>query len=224
MPPGQHRHLAGNAAGQPCRRPPRRGRTPWPAIIAAAAAVPLWVVSPPAGSAGTPDADPAVGRIIAVAADVEQTAARTRPMSWPLRRACLYYALAGQYLLARQGIEARPRLGAVVYDPGTPAAHRISPHAWLETPTLFVDYATLPRRGRVTVLTLDHVAADAGDVIPGRTRVLAVAESGNPSLRAYFAVHRARFLRLMMQLHGPVSARPSAGRAGMISAPGAARR
>jgi hypothetical protein len=36
-------------------------------------------------------------------------------------------------------------------------------------------------------------------MVPGRTRVLALSEPGNRQLRAFLAVHQARFGRLMFQ-------------------------
>jgi len=196
----------------------------WPPLPRSAASAPpvrgaarltlslaLWLITGTASA--TPGDGPQVSRLTALAPVVEQAAARTRPATWPLKRACLYYALAGQYLLARAGIDTTLHIGTVIYDPQTPAAHRISPHAWLETAHHFVDYATLPRRGQVTVIGLGQVAADEADVMPGQTRVLALGEPDNPQLHAYVAVHRARFLRLMLQPpgHWPTVA-PTAGR------------
>jgi hypothetical protein len=139
-------------------------------------------------------------RLAAVAGEVEDTAARTRPSNWPLRRACLYYALAGQYVLARKGIPSSLRRGTVVYAPGGPSAHRISPHAWLETATHFVDYATLPRWGRPTIVSRQQVATAIAQVEPGDTAVLALSEPIVGSMRGYIAVHRARLARQIMRL------------------------
>jgi len=138
-------------------------------------------------------------RLAAVAGEVEDTAARTRPSNWPLRRACLYYALAGQYVLARQGIPSSLRQGTVVYGPGGPSAHRISPHAWLETATHFVDYATLPRWGRPTIVSRQQVATAMAQVDPVNTAVLALREPIVGPMRGYLAVHRARLARQMMR-------------------------
>jgi hypothetical protein len=175
-------------------------------LIAAAVALGAALASMPIGAATAPSTDALDGHVFAIAADVEQAAARTRPPSWPLKRACLYYALAGQHLLARRGIDAALRIGTVVYDPGTTAAHRISPHAWLETASHLVDYAMLPRRGRPTLVPLGQVARDTAGVVPGRTRVLALTDPDNRQLRAYLAVHRARFARLMLARPFPAPA------------------
>jgi len=159
----------------------------------------LSLLATPASPAPPLQHDLVAQRLAAVAGEVEDTAARTRPSNWPLRRACLYYALAGQYVLARQGIPSSLRLGTVVYGPGGPSAHRISPHAWLETATHFVDYATLPRWGRPTIVSRQQVATAIAQVEPGRTAVLALTEPIAGPMRGYLAVHRARLARQMMQ-------------------------
>jgi hypothetical protein len=128
---------------------------------------------------------------------VEQMAARTKPAHWEMRRACLYYALAGQALLARRGIATSLRVGAVIYAPGTAAAHGISPHAWLETPSLFIDYSTLPRWGEVSVIPRARVAPAPAAVEPGVTGVLTRLRPADADLRGYLSAHRARFRRML---------------------------
>ena len=120
---------------------------------------------------------------------VEASVASTRPPYWPMRRACLYYAMAGQALLADHGIAARLRVGQVVYWPGTAAAHPIAPHAWLETGTDFIDYATLPRWGEVAVIPRDLVATEPAAVVPGATRVLAISAELDGPLALYLDHH-----------------------------------
>jgi hypothetical protein len=132
-----------------------------------------------------------------LAPEVEWAVARTKPLHWERRRACLYYALAGQGLLARLDVPATLRFGSVVYAPGTPAAYPIDPHAWLETPTGFVDYATLPRWGAVTVIPRELVATTPWEVRPGVTRVLAQRWPEDAALRGYLATHRSRFEHIL---------------------------
>jgi len=128
-----------------------------------------------------------------LASDVEQMVARTKPIHWEARRSCLYYAFAGQRLLARQGIAASLWVGTIVYDPGTPAAYPITPHAWLETADEFIDYSTLPRWGKVTVIPHQWVASKQSDVDPGVTRVLVLRFPEDLDILGYLTVHRARF-------------------------------
>jgi hypothetical protein len=131
--------------------------------------------------------------VTALTPQIESLAARTRPADWALLRSCLYYALAGQYLLARQGVATRLESGAVMYDPSTPRRHGIHPHVWLVSRTHFIDCATLPRWGVVTVIPLSLVARHPVDVIPGVTRVLIVGRRSDPEYLDYLDDHRARF-------------------------------
>jgi hypothetical protein len=155
------------------------------ALALAAAAMPL------AGAARAPAAT-----IRALSDAVAARAAATRPQHWPLRHACLYYALAGQALLARHGIPARLRVGRVVYRPGTPTAHPIDPHVWLETGNHLVDYAMLPRRGEVAIVPIGLVATHPSQAVPGVTQVLAIAADHNESLALYLRHHYRRFRAL----------------------------
>jgi hypothetical protein len=137
------------------------------------------------------------GTVTSLAPDVERLVERTKPNHWALRRACLYYAFAGQHLLAQQGIPASVWVGAVVYDPRTAASHQIWPHAWLETATHFIDYSALPRWGTVKVIPLHLAARGPSDVRPGTTRVLALRRVDDMDLVAYLAFHRERFDRMV---------------------------
>ncbi|WP_295882952.1 lasso peptide biosynthesis protein [uncultured Thiohalocapsa sp.] len=136
---------------------------------------------------------PAASLVVSLAPAVEDQVALTRPQHWPMKRACLYYALAGQALLAEHGIPARLRVGRVVYRPGSDAAHAIAPHVWLETPAAFIDYATLPRWGRVSVIPRALVAAAPAQVVAGRTPVLAVAAPADAALVRWLSHHARRF-------------------------------
>lgn len=138
-----------------------------------------------------------VSTVTSLAQDVERLVGRTKPDDWALRRACLYYAFAGQHLLARQGISASVWVGAVVYDPGIAASHQIWPHAWLETATHFIDYSALPRWGTVRVIPGHRVARSPVEVRPGRTRVLALRRIEDLDLIAYLRFHRERFDRVV---------------------------
>lgn len=143
--------------------------------------------------------------VMALTPQIESLAARTRPADWALLRSCLYYALAGQYLLARQGVATRLESGAVMYDPSTPGRHGIDPHAWLESRTHFIDCATLPRWGVVTVIPLSLVARDPVDVIPGVTRVLIVGRRSDPEYLDYLDGHRTRFAEALRRQGLPVT-------------------
>ena len=123
----------------------------------------------------------------ALALDIEILAAHTRPAEWELQHSCIYYALAGQYLLARQGVATRLEAGAIQYDP----------HIWLESPTHLIDCATLPRRGEISVIPLSFVAQHPAEVIPGVTRALIVDRYGDPAYLAYLAGHRDRFADIL---------------------------
>lgn len=153
----------------------------------------LYCTTAPAADTATGRAGPDIARILALAPEVEALVARTKPAGWASRYACLYYALAGRRLLAQHGIAAELMTGAVIYAPGTPHRHRIRPHAWLETGTHLIDFATLPRRGEVTVIPLDRVARRGRDVRPGITRGLALLRPRDPDHLHYLARHCARF-------------------------------
>jgi hypothetical protein len=153
------------------------------ALLTSGAAVPAPLVATLADS------------VRALAPAVEAAAAETRPRHWPLKRACLYYAIAGQALLARQGIPARLRIGQVVYQPGTRRAHAIRPHAWLEVGPYFVDYAAIPRWGDVAVIPADMVAVGPLQVQPGVSRVLAIGTVADAPLVHYLR-HHFRCFRL----------------------------
>ena len=133
----------------------------------------------------------------ALALDIEILAAYTRPAQWEMLRSCIYYALAGQYLLARRGVATRLEAGAIMYNPKTPQRHGIDPHIWLESPTHLIDCATLPRRGGVTVIPLSLVAQHDAGVIPGVTRALIVDRYRYPAYLDYLAGHRARFAEVL---------------------------
>lgn len=138
-------------------------------------------------------ADRVCAAVRAIGPAVERLAARTKPLHWERRHACLYYALAGQRLLAGQGIRSTLYFGDVLYAPGTRACHAIRPHAWLQTAGYFIDYATLPRSGEVTVLAAARVAHSPTEVEPGRTAVLAVPQRTSPRLEAFLRYHAKRF-------------------------------
>jgi len=124
---------------------------------------------------------------------IEALTQRTTPSDWELLHACLYYALAGQYILALRGIPARLKGGAVLYYPDTPLRHEIKPHVWLQTDLHFIDCSALPRWGYVAVIPLHEVARNLAAVIPGKTRLLILEERNDPEFRNYVARHRTRF-------------------------------
>jgi hypothetical protein len=161
----------------------------------AAAFLVLLMVSTSTAAAATGPVISASSRstVSALSPVVDAVVAETRPLHWPMKRACLYYAFAGQALLVELGIAARLRVGQVVYWPGTATAHRIAPHAWLETATDFVDYAMLPRLGRTAIIPRQRVAAEPSAVVPGFTRVLAVEAELDDPLRLYLSHHHRRF-------------------------------
>jgi hypothetical protein len=133
---------------------------------------------------------------------IEALTERTTPSDWELLHACLYYALAGQYILARRGIITRLKGGAVLYYPDTPLHHDIKPHVWLETGTHFIDCSALQRWGYIAVIPLQQVARNPASVIPWMTRLLILEERNDPEFLDYVARHRARFERV---LQGEVS-------------------
>jgi hypothetical protein len=132
-----------------------------------------------------------------LASRIEALAARTMPANWELLHACLYYALAGQYILAQRGFVTRLEGGAVIYNPFSSACHDIKPHVWLETDTHFIDGSTLPRWGYITVIPRQRVARHPGEVIPGFTRILILEQRSDPEFLNYIATHRARFERAL---------------------------
>lgn len=135
--------------------------------------------------------------VTSLAEPVESLVAATRPLEWPELHACLYYALAGQHLLAEKGIATRLVQGTVVYGPYTAGQHEINPHMWLETATHVIDYATLPRWGEVSFIPRSLVALSAREVEPGLTRVLVLARRGSRAERHFIRMHRARFERAL---------------------------
>lgn len=128
---------------------------------------------------------------------IEALTERTTPFDWELLHACVYYALAGQYILAHQGIPTRLKGGAVLYNPYTPLHHDIKPHAWLETDTHVIDCAALPRWGYIAVIPLQQVARNPASVIPWMTRLLILEDRDDPQFLDYVARHRARFERVL---------------------------
>jgi hypothetical protein len=132
-----------------------------------------------------------------LAPEIELLAARTIPANWQLLHACLYYALAGQYFLARRGTLTRLEGGAVLYYPDTPLQHRIKPHVWLETDTHVIDCSVLPRWGYIAVFPLQQVAHNPEQVIPGVTRLLILEQRNDPQFLDYVASHRTRFERAL---------------------------
>jgi len=128
---------------------------------------------------------------------VETLAAETRPLEWPRLHSCLYYALAGQHLLAGEGIPSRLVLGTVVYGPYITGQHGINPHIWLETATHLIDYATLPRWGEVSVIPLSLVARSTREVTPGLTRIAVLPRPGSLQERRFITMHRSRFERAL---------------------------
>ena len=130
---------------------------------------------------------------------IETLTERTTPTDWALLHACLYYALAGQYILARHGIGTHLKGGAVLYFPATPRHHAIRPHVWLETGSHFIDCSALLRWGYIAVIPLSRVARYRAAVIPGITRVLILEERNDIEFRDYVAEHRTRFERAMLE-------------------------
>ena len=154
------------------------------------ALLPAWrVVAQDIHNLGAED----IALIHALEPEIESLVERTRPASWETRHACLYYALAGRYLLGRYGIASNLVTGAVIYAPRTQQRHSICPHAWLETASHLIDFATLPRLGWATVIPLDRVAHRVSDIRPGYTQVLAVPRPPDPDHLRYIARHTARF-------------------------------
>lgn len=132
-----------------------------------------------------------------LAPEIEALTERVIPADWELLHACLYYAMAGQYLLALRGIATRLKGGVVVYYPDTPMHHRIKPHVWLETATHFIDSSALPRWGYIVVLPLQEVARGPASLMPGTSRVLILEERDDREFSDYVARHRARFERVL---------------------------
>ena len=162
----------------------------------------------PAAATADPAADSTRGLrdlVTTLSPRIEALASQTRPADWELLRSCLYYALAGQYLLSRHGVDTRLAGGAIMYNPSTPGRHGIDPHVWLESRTHFIDCATRPRWGVVTVLPLVLVARSPAEVIPGVTRVHIVGRRRDPEYLAYLEVHRARFADALRRQGLPVN-------------------
>lgn len=152
----------------------------------------------PAAAADGPPASraqPLAATLTSLTAEIERIVAHTKPADWEDAHACLYYAFATQYLLAKRGIRSALRVGAIVYDPGTPTQYGIRPHFWLETSTHFIDPATQPRWDEITVIPLDLVVDNAAHVIPRRTLVLVQRGPLDPETVQFLADHRRRFGR-----------------------------
>jgi hypothetical protein len=128
---------------------------------------------------------------------IEALAEHITPANWELLHACLYYALARQYILARRGIRTRMKGGAVLYFPDTPLRHDIKPHVWLETDTHFIDCSALPRWEYTAVIPLQQVARNPASVIPEMTRLLILEERNDPEFLDHVATHHARFDRIL---------------------------
>lgn len=140
---------------------------------------------------------PLIALMERLAPAIEALTERTTPANWELLHACLYYALAGQYILAGRGIPACLKGGAVLYYPDTPLHHDIKPHVWLETDTHFIDCSALPRWGYIADIPRQQVARNPASVIPGVTRVLILEERNDPEFLDHVATHRARFERIL---------------------------
>jgi hypothetical protein len=115
------------------------------------------------------------------------------PASRERLHARVYYARAGEYILARRDIRTRLKGGAVLYYPDTPLHHNIKPHAWLETGMDFIDCPALPRWGYIAVIPLQQVARNPESVIPEMTRMLIQEERNDPQFPDHVTTHRARF-------------------------------
>lgn len=202
-----HDRLAGagirSASGASCAARTAHGRhSPGDAIrrrrfIAAAGAAGLLALT--RSAAAGPDAQ--TRYLIAVmerlAPGIEALTERALPRDWELLHGCLYYALAGQYLLARHGISTRLEGGTVVYFPTSPLHHRIKPHVWLDTTSHYIDCSALPRWGFIVVLPLRQVAPDSASILPGLTEVLILEKRDDSEFDDYVAGHRARFERIL---------------------------
>jgi hypothetical protein len=159
----------------------------WLAALLGAGAV----AAEPAPRSGDPAA--LVRAVNEMAPAVERLAARTKPVEWPLLRACLYYALAGQRLLAARGIPTVLNRGRLIYAPGTPACHPIHPHVWLESPGHLIDFSTLPRWGRPTVLSLSRTALP-GSALSEPPLAVRLPQPCDAECLEGFLRHRQRFL------------------------------
>jgi hypothetical protein len=132
-----------------------------------------------------------------LAPEVEALTERAIPHDWQLLHGCLYYALAGQYLLTRCGISTRLKGGTVVYFPTSPLHHRIKPHVWPETASHYIDFSALPRWRYVVVLSLETVAPNPASILPGLTEALILEERNDAEFDDYVSRHRARFERTL---------------------------
>lgn len=157
----------------------------------------MLLLSTVAVTGATQPGDPAALLASRLDKEVEALVARTKPDGWENIHACLYYAFAGQYLLAKHGIQSEVHVGAVIYAPGTTSHHGICPHAWLETPDLFIDFSTLPRWGRTSVIPRGQVASHPAAVHPGITQVLALHRPPDPDLIEYLTTQRAHFYSIV---------------------------
>jgi hypothetical protein len=140
-----------------------------------------------------PCTDPIEALAASLAPEIDALVETSKPVLWPKRRACLYYALAGQRLLARHGIAAAIRTGTVVYSPLTTARHSIHPHFWLETPTHFIDFSTFPRWGKASVAPLDRIARHRRELLPGIALILAAPMPCNLQCETFVGRHRLSF-------------------------------
>ncbi len=183
---------------------------PNPIVLTAACWVFLGGLGAALGAPPTP-----TGMVESLGPAVEARAAQSRPQHWPMKRACLYYALAGQALLAQQGIPAQLVVGRVVYAPGTSAAYAIRPHAWLETETHFIDFATLPRWGEATVVPRALMATEAAAVRSGVTQVLVAPAPLDRPLQRYLSHHARRF----WNRSAPVAEHPLPAQRGSVAMP-----
>ena len=102
-----------------------------------------------------------------------------------------------------EGMATRLESGAVMYNPSSALRHGIDPHVWLESRTHFIDCATLPRWGVVTLVPRTLVAEHPADVIPGVTRVFVVARYRDRQQREFLDAHRARFADALRRLGLP---------------------
>lgn len=165
-------------------------RYPGPVFLCLCIVLPVWDGSV---AAAVRDTDKFRDTVVSLGDRVEAMVAKTRPLEWPELHACLYYALAGQRLLAEAGISTRLVQGTVVYGPYIAGQHKINPHIWLETATHIIDYATLPRWGEVSVIPRSLAARNARAVTPGLTRILAWPRPRSAPEQRFIMMHRARF-------------------------------
>jgi hypothetical protein len=206
--PGKHHDRLAMArrrsdAGTPCAARTAHGRQARGytirrrRFIAAAGAAGLLALTRPAGARTDAQTRYLIAITQRLAPGIEALTERAMPRDWQLLHGCLYYALAGQYLLARYGIGTELKGGTVVYFPTSPLHHRIKPHVWLETASHYIDCSALPRWGYIVVLPLRQVAHDQALIMPGLTEVLILEERDDPEFADYVAEHRGRFERIL---------------------------